>query len=95
MEIGVFKLTWIAQRDLEFKVHKEHGGKKKQHTAVRWHVKAVDSEYMNTLIKDVKFVSLLTAGLQLSTSVCIAVDKRLSAGEPTESWVISVCQQVS
>ena len=29
MEIGVFKLTWIAQRDLEFKVHKERGGKKK------------------------------------------------------------------
>jgi len=29
MKIRVFKLKWIAQRDLEFKVHEEHSGKKK------------------------------------------------------------------
>ena len=29
MKIGVFKLKWIAKRDLEFVVHEEHSGKKK------------------------------------------------------------------
>jgi len=30
MKIGVFKLNWIAQRYLEFKVHEEHSEKKKR-----------------------------------------------------------------
>ena len=30
MKIGVFKLNWIAQRDLKFEMRKEHSGKKKR-----------------------------------------------------------------
>ena len=51
IKIKVFKLNWIAQRDLEFEVHKEHTGKKKEQTIVDKRVKAVGSGYVDTPTK--------------------------------------------
>ena len=79
MKIRVFKLNWIAQRDLEFEVHEEHtekyslaaeaGSSRQAREGYRQWIHG----YVN---KDFVVASLSTTDMQLSTAICIAVDKQ-------------------
>jgi len=99
MKSGVFKLSWIKQRSLEFNIHEVHSGKKKKEQLLA----AINRPHM--------VVARDTRRRQQRVEVCLSIDNRHSAIDrplkrstivlwlstcvPIESWLGLVCRHAS